>query len=68
VVSKTSHTMGTHGELPDLPDLRSSFFFLGPGVPAGRHLGLIDMRSIAPTVAHAVGLPLPTANGKNLLP
>jgi len=68
VASKTPHTMGTHGELPDLPDLRSSFFLVGPGVPAGKHLGLIDMRSIAPTLAHAVGLSLPSADGKNLLP
>ena len=68
VVSKTAHTMGTHGELPDLPDLRSSFFLVGPGIPANKHLGLIDMRSIAPTVAHAVGLSLPDADGNNLLP
>jgi len=68
LVSKTAHTMGTHGELPDVPDLRSSFFLVGPGIPANKHLGLIDMRSIAPTVAHAVGLSLPDADGNNLLP
>lgn len=59
---------GTHGELPDLPDLHASFFLIGPGVPAGRSLGLIDMRDVAPTLAHEVGLSLPTADGKNLLP
>jgi predicted AlkP superfamily pyrophosphatase or phosphodiesterase len=59
---------GTHGELPDLPDLRAAFFVIGPGVPAGRSLGLIDMRSVAPTLAHLAGLSLPTADGKNLLP
>ena len=59
---------GTHGALPDLPDLRASFFLIGPGVPAGRDLGLIDMRDVAPTLAHAAGLSLPTADGKNLLP
>src|SRR5215467_9722710 len=68
VAGKTAHTMGTHGELPDLPDLRSSFFLVGPGVPANRHLGLIDMRSIAPTLAHLIGVSLPSADGKNLLP
>lgn len=68
LISKTAHSMGTHGELPDLPDLRSSFFLVGPGVPANKHLGLIDMRSIAPTLAHVVGLSLPGADGKNLLP
>jgi predicted AlkP superfamily pyrophosphatase or phosphodiesterase len=58
---------GTHGELPDVPELRASFFFVGPGVAAGRSLGVIDMRDIAPTLAHAAGLSLPTADGKNLL-
>jgi predicted AlkP superfamily pyrophosphatase or phosphodiesterase len=59
---------GTHGELPDLPDLRASFFLVGPGVPVGRSLGLIDMRDVAPTLAHLAGLSLPSADGKNLLP
>jgi predicted AlkP superfamily pyrophosphatase or phosphodiesterase len=59
---------GTHGELPDLPDLRAAFFLVGPGVPAGRSLGVIDMRDVAPTLAHEVGLSLPSADGKNLLP
>jgi len=59
---------GTHGQLPDVPDLRASFFLVGPGIPAARDLGLIDMRDIAPTLAHAAGLSLPSADGKNLLP
>src|SRR5882724_392812 len=59
---------GTHGELPDLPDLRASFFLVGPGVAAGKNQGLIDMRDIAPTLAKAAGLSLPTADGKALLP
>jgi predicted AlkP superfamily pyrophosphatase or phosphodiesterase len=61
-------TGGTHGGLPDLPELRASFFLVGPGVPAGRSLGVIDMRDVAPTLAHLAGLSLPTADGKNLLP
>jgi predicted AlkP superfamily pyrophosphatase or phosphodiesterase len=67
VLSKTKPG-GTHGELPDLPDLRAAFFVIGPGVSAGRSLGLIDMREVAPTLAHLAGLSLPTADGKNLLP
>ena len=67
ILSKTK-IGGAHGELPDLPDLRASFFLIGPGVLAGRSLGLIDMRDVAPTLAHAVGLSLPSASGKNLLP
>lgn len=59
---------GTHGGLPDLPDLWAAFFLLGPGVPAGKDLGVIDMRDIAPTLAKEVGLALPSADGKALLP
>jgi len=59
---------GTHGELPDLPDLRAAFFLVGPGVPAGKDLGLIDMRDVAPTLAKEAGLSLPSADGKALLP
>jgi predicted AlkP superfamily pyrophosphatase or phosphodiesterase len=67
VLSKTK-LGGTHGELPDVPDLRAAFFVVGPGVPSGRDLGVIDMRDIAPTLAHEVGLALPSADGKNRLP
>jgi predicted AlkP superfamily pyrophosphatase or phosphodiesterase len=67
ILSKTKPG-GTHGELPDLPDLRAAFFLTGPGVPAGRSLGVIDMRDIAPTLAHEARLSLPSADGKNLLP
>lgn len=59
---------GTHGESPDVPDLRAAFFLVGPGVPAGRDLGLIDMRDIAPSLARTAGLSLPSADGKALLP
>jgi len=59
---------GTHGELPDVPDLRAAFFLIGPGVPAGKDLGLIDMRDVAPTLAKEAGLSLPSADGKPLLP
>jgi predicted AlkP superfamily pyrophosphatase or phosphodiesterase len=67
VISKVK-TGGTHGELPDVPELHSAFFLIGPGVPAGKNLGLIDMRDIAPTLAKEVGLSLPNADGKPLLP
>jgi hypothetical protein len=67
LVSKAT-VAGTHGHLPDLPDLRASFFLVGPGVPAGRSLGLIDMRDIATTLARRLNLALPAADGKVLLP
>ena len=67
-VRSTHKPSGTHGHLPDLPELRASFFLIGQGVPAGRSLGIIDMRDVAPTLARRLGLALPTADGKILLP
>ncbi|MEO6526839.1 MAG: ectonucleotide pyrophosphatase/phosphodiesterase [Gemmatimonadaceae bacterium] len=59
---------GMHGYLPDLPAMRASFFMVGPGVPAGRDLGLIDQRAIAPTLARLLGVSLPTAEIGALFP
>ncbi|HEY2461848.1 MAG TPA: ectonucleotide pyrophosphatase/phosphodiesterase [Candidatus Acidoferrum sp.] len=66
-VAKVKHG-GAHGELPDVAILRSSFFLVGPGIAAGKSLGVIDMRDIAPTLAHVAGFALPSAEGKVLLP
>ena len=52
---------GTHGYLPDRPEMRSSFFILGRGIAAGKNLGLIDMRQIAPTLASILGVRLESA-------
>jgi predicted AlkP superfamily pyrophosphatase or phosphodiesterase len=57
---------GTHGYLPEHPELRSSFFIAGAGIAMARNLGLIDMRQIAPTIAGLFGGSLPTADGKPL--
>lgn len=58
---------GGHGFLPELAEMDSSFFLAGAGIPAGRKLGRIDMRDIAPTLAGQLGVTLPTAEGRNLL-
>src|SRR5262249_54322900 len=68
VASKSTRPARTHGHLPDLPGRRAVFFGGGPGVPAGRSLGLTDMRDIAPTLAQRLGVALPSADGKALLP
>jgi predicted AlkP superfamily pyrophosphatase or phosphodiesterase len=52
---------GTHGYLPDRPEMRAAFFLIGPGAAAGRSLGEIDMRQIAPTLASIMNLPLKDA-------
>ena len=56
-----SSVKGMHGYWPDFPEMYSSFFLMGPGVPAGRSVGEIDMRSIAPTLAQFLGVSLPAA-------
>jgi len=55
VVVDTPHT-GTHGYLPQRPELEASFLMMGPGIANGKNLGHIDMRQIAPTVAHLLKL------------
>jgi hypothetical protein len=46
--------------------MRAAFFAAGSGIAAGRDLGIIDMRQIAPTVAALLGVKLPSATGSVL--
>jgi predicted AlkP superfamily pyrophosphatase or phosphodiesterase len=57
---------GQHGYLPDRPELRASFFLMGRGVVAGRNLGVIDMRQIAPTIAMILAVNMPSAKAEKL--
>ena len=59
---------GTHGYLPDAPAMYTSFFIVGATIPPGRDLGVIDQRSIAPTLARILGIRLPAAEAPALLP
>jgi predicted AlkP superfamily pyrophosphatase or phosphodiesterase len=52
---------GSHGFSPEYPEMRASFFAVGAAVAHHRDLGVVDMRQIAPTVAHILGVPMPTA-------
>ena len=47
--------LGMHGYSPDRPEMRSSFFLVGPSLPKGRSVGDLDMRQIAPTLAKIMG-------------
>jgi predicted AlkP superfamily pyrophosphatase or phosphodiesterase len=58
---------GTHGNLPDDRAMDAAFFVAGPGIAAGRRLGRIDMRDIAPTLAARLDLTLPHAEGRDVL-
>lgn len=52
---------GMHGYFPGPPNLRSTFMLMGKPVPAGKDLGQIDMRAIAPTLAEIMRVSLPDA-------
>jgi predicted AlkP superfamily pyrophosphatase or phosphodiesterase len=67
-VSAPSHYQGMHGYFPNTPELRATFMIMGPGIPAGKSLGVVDMRAIAPTLAKIMDVPLPTAEKPALLP
>ncbi len=57
----TPKSKGAHGYFPTAKNLRSTFLIMGRGVPEGRSLGEIDMRSIAPTIATLLEIKLPGA-------
>jgi hypothetical protein len=55
---------GAHGAFSTRtirPDMRSSFFIMGPQIVAGKNLGTIDIRQIAPTLAEELKIELPSA-------
>ncbi|HEY1649346.1 MAG TPA: ectonucleotide pyrophosphatase/phosphodiesterase [Terracidiphilus sp.] len=66
LVSRVGNVFGSHGFSPEYPEMRASFFALGSGVAHHRDLGVIDMRQIAPTVAHILGAPMQTAKAPPL--
>ncbi|MEQ1908006.1 MAG: alkaline phosphatase family protein [Vicinamibacterales bacterium] len=67
VVTPAPSPGGTHGFLPGPHDMDASLFIVGDGVAAGRNLGAIDMRDVAPTLAAKLGVRLPRAKGRNVL-
>src|SRR5262245_44182113 len=66
-VNRTGTAGGTHGYLPGRRDMEAAFFIVGPGIAAGRNLGRIDMRDVAPTLAGLLGVTLPGAEGTDRL-
>lgn len=64
---KDSTLRGMHGYLADRSEMNSTFPIAGPGVPAGRTLGDIDMRDIAPTLSGILGIHLRQAEGRDVL-
>jgi len=61
VIRPQANTTGAHGYRNTHPAMSSSFFVIGPGIKAGKNLGNIDIRSIAPTLARELNVELPGA-------
>jgi predicted AlkP superfamily pyrophosphatase or phosphodiesterase len=59
---------GTHGYLPDQPDMLATLVISGYGIKPGTNLGKIQSLDVAPTMARLLGVELPTAQGKPLMP
>lgn len=60
-VTGPSPVKGMHGYFPGPASLDATLLLMGQGIPAGKDLGRIDMRAIAPTLAKIMGADLPTA-------
>jgi predicted AlkP superfamily pyrophosphatase or phosphodiesterase len=48
---------GTHGQLPTRAGLEAAFIAVGREVAAGKNLGRVSLKQIAPTLARLMGLP-----------
>ncbi|WP_417378438.1 alkaline phosphatase family protein [Gimesia sp.] len=59
---------GTHGYLPDQPDMLATLVINGFGIKPGTKLGKVQSIDVAPTMARLLGVELPTAQGKPLMP
>ncbi len=66
-VLRRAESAGDHGHDPRHPEMDATFLVAGPNVPAGRDLGRIDMRDVAPTLAGLLGVRLPGAEGRDRL-
>jgi len=55
-LTEPATSKGTHGYWPDRTEMNAAFFIRGSGIAAGRDLGIVDMRALAPTMALALGL------------
>lgn len=62
----TDGQKGSHGHLPDHPEMHATFVAWGAGVKPGTRLGLIENLDVAPTIARLLGVELPGVQGRVL--
>lgn len=58
--------LGNHGYLPSHPDNNAFFLATGPGLARGRRLAMVRSRDVAPTLAHVLGIPMRSVEGRLL--
>jgi predicted AlkP superfamily pyrophosphatase or phosphodiesterase len=68
VTAAVAQQAGSHGYLAEDPDLDAIFIASGYGVKAGTKLGDVRTIDVAPTIAKLLGVSLPRAKGKPLVP
>jgi len=57
VVHDSAKDRGTHGYLPSRSGMEAMFIAVGREIAAGKNLGRISLKPIAPTLAQVMGLP-----------
>jgi predicted AlkP superfamily pyrophosphatase or phosphodiesterase len=65
-VTLNSGGLGNHGYLASNPNMNAIFIASGRGIKRGVKLGIVDNRSVAPTMARLLGQEMPGADGKVL--
>ena len=63
-IDHPGETRGEHGFFLDCPQARTLLWLSGPSIRKGVRIGETDLVNIAPTLARALGLSLPQAQGK----
>jgi predicted AlkP superfamily pyrophosphatase or phosphodiesterase len=63
-VTRLTSLVGTHGYLPDQPDMLATCVVWGAGIKPGVDLGKIRETEIAPMIARLLGLELPAAKSQ----
>ena len=58
MLTDVAPSAGGHGFPPGYPELHASFIASGPGIDAGRNLGVIRMTQVGPTLAELLGVRL----------
>jgi predicted AlkP superfamily pyrophosphatase or phosphodiesterase len=66
VIQRRASPGGTHGYLPDQPEMWGTLVISGYGVKPGVKLGKVSNLDVAPTIARLLGVEMPSAEGKLL--